>query len=125
LGPIQDPKEYLPFLREIKQLPDVHMQHFKIDDHLQRRSKALQSLILAGPSHADQVIDYVSMHRLYEDALRFYRHDLPRLQVMHTHFASYLYERAKYSEAALRGSLRLHPARNDAPHRLPAGRQPR
>ena len=40
---IQDPKEYLPFLRELRAL-DKHYQRFRIDDYLERRSKALASL---------------------------------------------------------------------------------
>jgi elongator complex protein 1 len=43
----QDPREYLPFLRELRALPQYY-QHFKIDDHLKRRAKALRSLSLAG-----------------------------------------------------------------------------
>jgi len=39
----KDPREYLPFLRELRAL-DTHYQHFRIDDHLKRHSKALQAL---------------------------------------------------------------------------------
>lgn len=43
----QDPREYLPFLRELRALPQYY-QRFKIDDHLKRRAKALLNLSLAG-----------------------------------------------------------------------------
>lgn len=43
----QDPREYLPFLRELRAL-DQHYQRFRIDDHLRRYEKALTNLSLAG-----------------------------------------------------------------------------
>ena len=44
---MQDPREYLPFLRELRAL-DKFYQRFRIDDHLKRREKALKNLHLAG-----------------------------------------------------------------------------
>ena len=44
---IQDPREYLPFLRELRAL-DKYYQRFKIDDHLKRYRSALKNLSLAG-----------------------------------------------------------------------------
>lgn len=43
----QDPREYLPFLRELRAL-ETFYQRFKIDDHLRRYPKALHNLSLAG-----------------------------------------------------------------------------
>lgn len=43
----QDPREYLPFLRELRSL-ETNYQKFKIDDHLKRYEKALKSLGNAG-----------------------------------------------------------------------------
>lgn len=43
----QDPREYLPFLRELRSL-DQHYQRFRIDNHLKRHEKALTNLSLAG-----------------------------------------------------------------------------
>lgn len=44
---IQDPREYLPFLRELRAL-DKYYQRYRIDDHLNRHEKALENLSLAG-----------------------------------------------------------------------------
>jgi elongator complex protein 1 len=44
---IQDPREYLPFLRELRAL-DKYYQRFRIDDHLKRYKSALKNLSLAG-----------------------------------------------------------------------------
>jgi elongator complex protein 1 len=43
----QDPKEYLPFLRELRAL-DKWDQRFRIDDHLGRRESALRNIQQAG-----------------------------------------------------------------------------
>jgi elongator complex protein 1 len=48
----QDPREYLPFLRELRSL-ETNYQKFKIDDHLKRYGKALKNLGNAGqPCHS-------------------------------------------------------------------------
>lgn len=44
---VQDPREYLPFLRELRSLETYH-QRFRIDDHLRRHRSALNNLSLAG-----------------------------------------------------------------------------
>lgn len=43
----QDPREYLPFLRELRVL-EKYYQRFRIDDHLKRYKSALRNLSLAG-----------------------------------------------------------------------------
>jgi len=43
----QDPREYLPFLRELRAL-ETYYQRFRIDDHLKRYKSALRNLHLAG-----------------------------------------------------------------------------
>jgi elongator complex protein 1 len=43
----KDPREYLPFLRELRSL-DKYYQRFRIDDHLKRHDNALRNLSLAG-----------------------------------------------------------------------------
>src|SRR5579863_9461892 len=43
----QDPREYLPFLRELRALEKFY-QRFRIDDHLKRYKSALRNLHLAG-----------------------------------------------------------------------------
>ena len=43
----QDPKEYLPFLNELRRLPGAY-QKYKIDTHLHRYHKALQHIAQCG-----------------------------------------------------------------------------
>jgi elongator complex protein 1 len=49
LRSFQDPREYLPFLRELRAL-EKYYQRFRIDDHLKRHESALRNLSLAGLS---------------------------------------------------------------------------
>ena len=44
---VQDPKEYLPFLSELRKLP-LHYQRYRIDRHLRRYSKALKHISKCG-----------------------------------------------------------------------------
>lgn len=50
-SPKKDPREYLPFLKQLRDAGEVHgegYRRFKIDDHLKRYNKALQGLHDAG-----------------------------------------------------------------------------
>lgn len=53
--PEQDPREYLPFLRELKAL-EKNYQRFKIDDYLKRFEKALQHLYDGGMNIASETL---------------------------------------------------------------------
>jgi elongator complex protein 1 len=67
----QDPKEYLPFLRELRAL-DQHEQRFRIDDHLGRRESALRNLVAGGDERFDDATSYFSRYELYDEAFRLY-----------------------------------------------------
>ncbi|KAF7980125.1 hypothetical protein HWV62_39551 [Athelia sp. TMB] len=68
----KDPREYLPFLRELRALSPFY-QRFKIDDHLKRYSKALLNLSSAGPEHFEEAKLYIEQHSLYEQALKIWK----------------------------------------------------
>ncbi|KAK4705712.1 elongator complex protein 1, partial [Phenoliferia sp. Uapishka_3] len=76
----KDPREYLPFLRELRQL-DTHLQRFKIDDHLERHDSAVRNLALTGSERFDEVVAYVELHGLYATALDIYRDDVVKYKV--------------------------------------------
>lgn len=87
---VQDPREYLPFLRELRAL-EKYYQRFKINDHLKRYELALQNLRLAGellrgrpflkfnlkrstgPTHFEEAISYIEHHQLYQYALAIWK----------------------------------------------------
>lgn len=94
----RDPREYLPFIRDLHQKTDLRRK-FAIDDHLGRHEKALHHL------HALNVFDevqmYTSKHSLYQAVLRLYRYDAERHMVLTDLYASYLESQSKHREAGL------------------------
>lgn len=94
----RDPREYLPFIQNLHQKPELRRK-FAIDDHLGRREKALQHL------HAlnvfDEVQSYTIKWNLYQSALRFYRYDTERHRILTDLYAAYLESESKYREAGL------------------------
>ncbi|KIR40475.1 elongator complex protein 1 [Cryptococcus deuterogattii Ram5] len=95
-----DPKEYLPFLRELRAL-DKWDQRFKIDDHLERRESALANLTQAGPERFEDAASYLAKYELYDTAFKLYKDDQEKLIVIHDLYGDYLYDRRDYTDSAL------------------------
>ncbi|KAI0542126.1 IKI3 family-domain-containing protein [Xylaria digitata] len=94
----RDPREYLPFIQNLHQLPKLRMK-FVIDDHLNRHEKALSHL---KDIHAHQEAqDYTVKHSLYSAALQLYRYDATNLAILRGLYATHLESRSKYREAGL------------------------
>ncbi|XP_036325439.1 putative elongator complex protein 1 [Rhagoletis pomonella] len=68
----KDPKEFLPFLNELKQL-EVNYRRFKIDEHLKRHVKALENILKCGAEKFDVALEFIKRHGLYRQALQFYK----------------------------------------------------
>jgi elongator complex protein 1 len=94
----RDPREYLPFVQNLHQLPKLRMR-FAIDDHLNRHEKALSHLKDLQAHQEAQ--DYTVKHLLYSAALRLYRYDTTNLTILRGLYATYLESRSKYREAGL------------------------
>lgn len=94
----RDPREYVPFIQNLHQLPDLRRK-FEIDDHLGRKTKALAHLQTMDAF--DEFCDYTSKHALYDDALKLYRYDVPRLNTLTSLYAAYLESTSSYREAGL------------------------
>ncbi|TFK88053.1 IkappaB kinase complex IKAP component [Polyporus arcularius HHB13444] len=94
----KDPREYLPFLRELRAL-DQYYQRFRIDDHLKRYEKALTDLSLAGPERFDEALAYVEKHSLYEHALSIWR-GTDKYEAVLNLYGEWLFERRDFREAA-------------------------
>lgn len=94
----RDPREYLPFIQDLHQKSELRRK-FAIDDHLNRREKALTHL------HAlnvfDEVEAYTTKYSLYQAALRLYRYDAERHNALANLYAAYLESQSKYREAGL------------------------
>ena len=71
----KDPKEFLPFLNELKSYPEAYRK-FKIDKHLKRPDSALKHIYeqcIADPSYNDECLALVQDQRLYKAALALFK----------------------------------------------------
>ncbi|KAL5342561.1 IKI3 family-domain-containing protein [Aspergillus crustosus] len=94
----RDPREYLPFLRKLQQLPELR-RYFEIDNYLGRWSKALKHLHGLGAD--DELRDYVVKHVLYQDAIDIYKYQTEQLHDITHLYANYLQEESKYKDAGI------------------------
>lgn len=95
---MQDPREYLPHLQSLQDLPETRRK-FKIDDQLGRRAKALGHL--KELQAFDEVQDYVQKHGLYAEALNMYRYDKIQLEEIMRLYADHLSLNNKHKDAAI------------------------
>ncbi|ORY54599.1 IKI3 family-domain-containing protein [Leucosporidium creatinivorum] len=105
----KDPREYLPFLRELRQL-ETHIQRHRIDDHLGRHESALRNLALAGPDRFEEALAYTIEHDLFTTALQAFKEDSTKYKIILCANAEYLVDHKKYTEAGLLFALGGQPA---------------
>ncbi|WFD06264.1 Putative elongator complex protein 1 [Malassezia vespertilionis] len=96
----KDPREYVPFLRELRAKTPQAYQRFAIDDHLGRHAKALYALAGAGPSFAEEAMAYMVRHKLYREGLVAWAQDAPNLRRAYALFGAYLASHQRAAEAA-------------------------
>lgn len=109
----KDPKEYLPFLNELKQLEENYRK-YRIDNYLKRYEKALNHIVKCGVEKVDECKELIEKHNLYTSALRLFKpshecyNDIVLLHADHlrskglTYEASLMYERGgDYNQACL------------------------
>ncbi|KZO97412.1 IkappaB kinase complex, IKAP component [Calocera viscosa TUFC12733] len=97
----KDPREYLPFLRELSALKENY-QRFRIDDHLKRHDKALGHLRLAGEEHWPRAKKYIESHpHLWSDALRLWQDDKAKEAELLEMYGDYLMDSKEYADAAI------------------------
>lgn len=94
----RDPREYLPFIQDLHQKPELRRK-FAIDDYLGRRERALQHLHTLNAF--DEVQSYTTKYSLYPTALRLYRYDTQRHSILTNLYAAYLESQSKHREAGL------------------------
>ncbi|KAJ5342017.1 hypothetical protein N7541_011141 [Penicillium brevicompactum] len=93
-----DPREYLPFLRKLQQLPELRRQ-FEIDNHLTRFTKALNHLYALN-AH-EEIRAYIVKHVLYTEALELYKYQSEQQREVTELYADYLQGQSKYKDAAI------------------------
>ncbi|EIW80500.1 pol II transcription elongation factor [Coniophora puteana RWD-64-598 SS2] len=94
----KDPREFLPFLRELQTLPHFY-QRFKVDDHLRRYEKALENLSAAGPDHRAEALAYVERYQLYDKALKIWEKTDMYKDVLNL-YGEWLFDRREFHQAA-------------------------
>ncbi|KAF1830666.1 IkappaB kinase complex, IKAP component [Decorospora gaudefroyi] len=94
----KDPREYLPHLQSLQDLPSTRRK-FKIDDQLNRHTKALMHL--KDLQAFDELQDYTQAHHLYPEALNLYQYDTAHLQQIMRLYAAHLSTTNSHKEAAL------------------------
>ncbi|KAI9189144.1 putative elongator complex protein 1 [Blastocladiella emersonii ATCC 22665] len=67
----KDPREYLPFLNELRQLPEPYRK-YRIDAHLKRTDRALAHLLRAGDAHFDEVRNFMAQHDMHPAVIAHY-----------------------------------------------------
>lgn len=108
----KDPREYLPFLQRLRDLPPLRRQ-FDIDDHLNRREKALASLWAL--NDFDAYTKYVAKHDLYEASLAVSRYDEARYKQLMALYADHLLASSRYLDAGIAYSyLSAHASASEA-----------
>ena len=93
----KDPREYVPFLQNLRQQPIERMQ-FSIDDYLGRHSKALEHLAILGAF--DELKLYTLKHSLYEAAIRMQQYREGNVRELTRLFADFLMRRTRFKDAA-------------------------
>ncbi|PVF95559.1 IkappaB kinase complex, IKAP component [Serendipita vermifera] len=106
----RDPREYLPFLRELKALKPFY-QRFRIDDHLKKYSRALGNLHEAGPEHFEEALRYIERHQLYSEAVALWRDETQEYKVIMDRYGDWLMDRREFREASLAFELADKPSK--------------
>ncbi|KAL5482011.1 hypothetical protein EMCRGX_G022290 [Ephydatia muelleri] len=101
----KDPKEYLPFLNELRRLP-LHYQRFRIDQHLKRYGKALVHLSQCGAERFEECVGFMCQHSLYREALDIFNDKgSPQYKTVASSYGDYLLEKALYKDAGIMYTL--------------------
>lgn len=96
----KDPKEFLPYLNELKSLP-IDYRKFKIDEHLKRYERALTHLAACGEEHYDLALDVIKQHNLYNKALIIYQDQADMHQRICVAYADHLRANAQLETASI------------------------
>ena len=92
----KDPREYLPFLQNLQEMPE-HQKCFNIDDTLKRRDRALGHLKAGGDFEV--LLRYVSLYGLHEEALALYRDEVKASAALTELYAAELHRQSRFREA--------------------------
>lgn len=96
----KDPKEYLPFLNELKGFEENYRK-YKIDNHLKRYSKALTHIVKCGVEKVEECLELIEKQNLYTEALRLFKNTDECYSDIVLHFADHLRSKGVFYEACV------------------------
>ncbi|KAG0223795.1 hypothetical protein BGW42_005533 [Actinomortierella wolfii] len=100
----KDPREYLPFLNELRSLEKFY-QRYRIDDHLKRYARALANLSQAGDKYFDECLAYAKKHDLYKEAIKIYRATPAKYKAVLKIYGDHLSSKGDMEQAGLAYSM--------------------
>ncbi|CAE6474264.1 unnamed protein product [Rhizoctonia solani] len=100
----KDPREYLPFLRELRSF-EMFYQRFRINDYLGRRELALANLKLAGSPRFEEAKKYIEKHQLYSKSIELWKDEVAEYAIILVLYGEWLMERREFSKAGQAFSL--------------------
>lgn len=96
----KDPKEYLPFLNELKNFEENYRK-YRIDNHLKRYEMALTHIVKCGVEKLEECLELIEKHNLYTKALRLYKNTDECYNDVVISFADHLRSKGVFYEATL------------------------
>ncbi|XP_059486285.1 putative elongator complex protein 1 [Neocloeon triangulifer] len=96
----KDPKEYIPFLNELRKLEPAYRK-FTIDKHLKKYEAALTHLKDCGPEHDDECRKFILDHKLHSAALKTFNTSHRLYQGICQEYGSQLVSEQLYEEAGI------------------------
>ena len=96
----KDPKEYLPFLNELKQMNETYRK-YKIDLYLKRYASALKHIVNCGAEKLDEALELIGKENLFTTAMRLYADQRECYNKVVYSFAEKLREKGKFRDACL------------------------
>lgn len=96
----KDPKEYIPFLNELKGFGENYRK-YRIDSHLKRYEKALQHIVKCGVEKLDECLELIEKQNLYTHALRLFKTTDECYNDIVLQFANYLRTKGVFYDACL------------------------
>ncbi|KAJ8714548.1 hypothetical protein PYW07_002773 [Mythimna separata] len=96
----KDPKEYVPMLDELNEMEENY-KRFTINKHLKRFERAVESLVMCGPSRHNELKTFVKYHSLYREALSLFSPSDTIFNEISDDFGLYLKLKKHYTEAGI------------------------
>ncbi|CAL4166380.1 unnamed protein product [Meganyctiphanes norvegica] len=96
----KDPKEYLPFLNELKKMEENYRK-FKINIHLRKFRKAIESIKDCSDNHMEECLALIKSEKLFRDALEIFSLTSSMNKNVCEAYGDYLTGKSYHNEAAM------------------------